>query len=51
MVATRVEIDTLSYKDGSQAVHWSCDGSPEFTLDQSFRPSIVTGKQIGRAHV
>jgi len=37
MVATRVEIDTLSYKDGSQAVHWSCDGSPEFTLDQSSR--------------
>jgi len=26
----KVEIDTLSYKEGSQAVHWSCDGSPEF---------------------
>ncbi|MFL0604229.1 molecular chaperone HtpG [Cylindrospermopsis raciborskii] len=37
MVAKKVEIDTLSYKEGSQAVHWSCDGSPEFTLDESSR--------------
>jgi len=37
MVAQKVEIDTLSYKEGSQAVHWSCDGSPEFTLEDSPR--------------
>jgi len=42
MVAKRVEIDTLSYKEGSQAVHWSCDGSPEFTLDESSRNSRGT---------
>jgi len=33
----KVEIDTLSYKEGSQAVHWSCDGSPEFRLEDSSR--------------
>jgi molecular chaperone HtpG len=37
MVAQKVEIDTLSYKEGSQAVHWSCDGSPEFRLEESSR--------------
>lgn len=31
MVASKVEIITKSYKDGP-AAHWSCDGSPEFTL-------------------
>ncbi|BAZ79641.1 molecular chaperone HtpG [Sphaerospermopsis kisseleviana CS-549] len=42
MVAKKVEIDTLSYKEGSQAVHWSCDGSPEFTLDESSRTTRGT---------
>ncbi len=37
MVASQVEIDTLSYKAGSQAVHWSCDGSPAFQLEDSSR--------------
>lgn len=37
MVAQKVEIDTLSYKEGSEAVHWSCDGSPEFRLEESSR--------------
>ncbi|CDN09747.1 Chaperone protein HtpG [Richelia intracellularis] len=37
MVANKVEIDTLSYKDGAQAVHWTCDGSPNFTLEESSR--------------
>ncbi|AFZ55172.1 molecular chaperone HtpG [Cyanobacterium aponinum] len=35
MVAKQVEIDTLSYRDGSTAVHWTCDGSPEFQLSDS----------------
>jgi molecular chaperone HtpG len=35
MVAKHVEIDTLSYKDGAQAVNWSCDGSTEFKLSDS----------------
>ena len=37
MVAQKVEIDTLSYQEGSQAVHWSCDGSPAFELSESSR--------------
>ena len=42
MVAKKVEIDTLSYKDGAQAVHWSCDGSPAFTLEDSTRTTRGT---------
>lgn len=42
MVAKQVEIDTLSYKEGAQAVHWSCDGSPEFTLKDSSRTTRGT---------
>ena len=42
MVAARVEIDTLSYKEGATAVHWSCDGSPEFELTQSDRTTVGT---------
>ncbi|GCL38621.1 ATP-binding region ATPase domain-containing protein [Sphaerospermopsis reniformis] len=42
MVAKKVEIDTLSYKEGATAVHWTCDGSPEFTLDESSRTSRGT---------
>ncbi|MEB3181022.1 MAG: molecular chaperone HtpG, partial [Nostocaceae cyanobacterium] len=42
MVAQKVEIDSLSYKEGSQAVHWSCDGSPAFTLEDSPRTTIGT---------
>ncbi len=33
MVASKVEIVTKSYQEGAQAVKWSCDGSPEFTLE------------------
>jgi molecular chaperone HtpG len=32
MVASTVEIITKSYKD-EPAAHWTCDGSPEFTLE------------------
>ena len=28
----KVEIVTKSYKEGAQAIKWSCDGSPEYTL-------------------
>ncbi|MCS7226326.1 MAG: molecular chaperone HtpG [Gloeomargarita sp. SKYB31] len=37
MVAQQVEIDTLSYKKDAEAVHWTCSGSPEFTLSSSAR--------------
>jgi molecular chaperone HtpG len=42
MVAKQVEIETLSYKEGSQAVHWSCDGSPAFELTDSSRTEYGT---------
>jgi len=32
MVSAKVEVNSLSYKEGSKAVHWECDGSPEYTL-------------------
>ena len=35
MVADKVEIVTKSYKDGAQAVKWTCDGSPAFTIDDA----------------
>lgn len=34
MVAKSVDIITKSYQEGAQAVKWSCDGSPEFTLEE-----------------
>lgn len=34
MVAKKVEIKTLSYKDDAGAVKWSCDGSPEYTIEK-----------------
>lgn len=42
MVAKHVEIDTLSYQEGEKAVHWSCDGSPAFTLEDSSRTNRGT---------
>ena len=42
MVAKHVEIDSLSYKEGATAVHWSCDGSPEFELTDSERTTVGT---------
>lgn len=34
MVSERVEVVTKSYKDGTKAVKWECDGSPEFSLEE-----------------
>jgi molecular chaperone HtpG len=34
MVAKKVEIYSLSYKAGSKAVRWECDGSPEYTIEE-----------------
>jgi len=42
MVAAKVEIDTLSFKEGATAVHWSCDGSPEFEITESDRTTVGT---------
>jgi molecular chaperone HtpG len=37
MVAQKVEINTLSYQSGAEAVHWSCDGTTVFNLEASDR--------------
>ena len=42
MVSSKVEIETLSYQEGAQAVHWSCDGSPAFELTDSDRRQVGT---------
>src|ERR1700752_3010102 len=34
MVAKKVEIFSLSYKEGSKAVRWECDGSPEYEIEE-----------------
>jgi molecular chaperone HtpG len=34
MVADKVEIETLSYQEGSQPAHWTCDGSTEFEISE-----------------
>ena len=37
MVAKKVEIVTRSYREDAKAVKWTCDGSPEFTLEDAER--------------
>ncbi len=45
MVSRKVTIETLSWKDGAEAVKWSCDGSPEYeltTCDKADRGTVIT---------
>lgn len=35
MVAKQVEIFSFSHKEGAKAVHWTCDGSPEYTIEET----------------
>ena len=45
MVAEKVTIETLSWKDGAKAVKWSCDGSPEYDMDEcdkTDRGTVIT---------
>ncbi len=42
MVAARVELVSLSARDGSEAVRWSCDGSPNFSLEPAERSEAGT---------
>ena len=42
MVADRVEIDTLSYKDGAKAVHWDCDGGTTYEMNDSGKDTVGT---------
>jgi molecular chaperone HtpG len=42
MVSDKVEVFTKSYQDGAQAVKWSCDGSPEFSIEDIEKENIGT---------
>ena len=42
MVADEVHIDTLSYKEGAEAVHWECDGGTEFSMTAGSRNTVGT---------
>ncbi len=42
MVAGEVHIDTLSYKEGAEAVHWECDGGTEFAMRAGERREVGT---------
>ena len=42
MVADEVHIDSLSYKEGAKAVHWSCDGGTEYDMQDGDRTAVGT---------
>jgi len=42
MVADKVQINSLSFREGSEAVHWECDGGIEYSMSQSDKASRGT---------
>ena len=42
MVADEVTIDTLSYKEGAEPVHWTCDGGTEYTMTTGTKETVGT---------
>ena len=42
MVADEVHIDTLSYKEGAEPVHWECDGGTEYEMGEGNRTEVGT---------
>ena len=42
MVSEKVDIDTLSYKDGAKAVHWECDGGTEYDMEDTDKDTVGT---------
>ena len=45
MVSRQVTIESLSWKDGAKAVKWTCDGNPEFSMeecDKADRGTVIT---------
>lgn len=42
MVAQKVTIETLSWKDGAKPVFWTCDGSPEFSMEECIKQTRGT---------
>lgn len=46
MVADTVEVITKSFKEGAQAVRWTCDGSPEYTIEEEGIEREMRGTDI-----
>lgn len=46
MVASRVEVVSRSYQKGSKTVRWTCDGSPEYTIDTDVEERPMRGTDI-----
>ena len=42
MVAEEVHIDTLSYKEGADPVHWTCDGGTEYDMEEGSKNTVGT---------
>jgi molecular chaperone HtpG len=42
MVSDKVEVITKSYREGAQPVKWTCDGSPEYTIEETSKDTIGT---------
>ncbi len=42
MVADKVEVITKSYQDGAQAVKWTCDGTPDYTIEDVEKETVGT---------
>jgi len=42
MVSDRVEVVTKSWQEGSKAVKWACDGSPEYTIEETEKENVGT---------
>lgn len=42
MPSSKVEIETLSYQEGSTPVFWSCDGSPSYTIKPGSKEGVGT---------
>ena len=52
MVADKVEVRSLSYKEGAEAILWSCDGSSEYEISPATRAEVGTDVilHIGKEH-
>jgi molecular chaperone HtpG len=42
MVSSKVEVVSRSYREGAEAVRWTCDGSPEYSIDPAEKPERGT---------
>jgi len=42
MVAKKIEIFSLSFKEGAKSVHWECDGSPEYNIEETTKTTRGT---------